>query len=140
MNEKEQQTPVITGDPVEDFELEDGDENFMDEDASLDEIVNHHVKKANAEMNRLMSKMDSRIQDHENRIANLERLAMNESQPSAKRSGLIQESEATGLDRFLDVTLGTTGRALHAVVDTMAFVGESAVDIVTLGRARVNRQ
>ena len=137
MGQKEGESRDII-DLDDDVEFDDD----LDEDAGgeIDQIVSRHVQKATAEMNRVLQKMESRFADHENRIENLEKIVTNTATASAKRSTAVQETEATGLDRFLDVTLGTTGRALHAVVDTMAFVGESAVDIVTLGRARVNRQ
>ncbi|MNO88484.1 hypothetical protein D3C76_799350 [compost metagenome] len=129
----------------EDFDIDEEDAIADDEDDDADEleaIVQRHVSKAQVDIDRVLAKFEARLQDHEHRITNVEKIVTNLSgikSASGKRPAIIQESEATGLDRFLDVTLGTAGRAMHAVVDTIAFVGESAVDIVTLGRARVNR-
>lgn len=45
------------------------------------------------------------------------------------------QSHPAGMN-IIDTTLGTVGGVLHGVVDTTAFILESAVDLVTLGRAR----
>lgn len=44
-----------------------------------------------------------------------------------------QQTEKRGV---IDATLGTVGGLLHGVIDTAAFVLESTVDLVTLGRAK----
>lgn len=127
----------------EDFDPDvdaDADDDADDVDARIQQIVNARVGEAQKTINAQLKQMSARIDDHDHRIVNLEKTVANLSgikAPAGKKAAVAEES--TGLDKFLDVTLGTAGRMGHAVVDTVAFVGESIVDIVTLGRARVNK-
>lgn len=127
--------------PIDNDDADDDDEDdAIRNSVDINRIVRQQLALQQADINNAMARLEARLQDHEHRLTNVEKMVTNlANTPSPKKKSLVPETEATGLDRFLDVTLGTAGRAMHAVVDTIAFVGESAVDIVTLGRARVNR-
>lgn len=126
---------VIEGDFAE---LEDGD---VAEDNELNAYISQRIAELAAEqeakINEMFGPVNKQLDDHSRRIQNLEKVVHNlVDAPASKVAPVSKEEQGSGLDRILDATFGTAGRALHAIVDATAYVVESAIDIVTLGRAR----
>ncbi len=122
------------------YELHDtefADDEMLSED-EIEAIVKQQVSILRTDVHDRFGKVEARIDDHDKRIAALETKMLSAS-TTTQATPAGKKEDATKMDRFLDATLGTVGHALHVVGDTAAFLYESAVDIVTLGRARAQK-
>lgn len=122
-----------------DDDLEDADESASS--SSNDQIANilAELSKGNKQILSQVSNIDKRfdsltkkVDNHEERITKIEKCL----QQAPVSTEIEEEGEKSGVDSFLDATFGTIGHIGHTIVDTVAFVAESVVDIITLGRAK----
>lgn len=133
---------------------DDADENADDDDddkpceqfdqrAFIQQCIAEATAQERAYVDKVLKSVNKRLDDHDHRIKNLEKMVHNLSDAPAPVMAKAQSrklkqdhDEQTGLDRILDATFGTAGRALHAIVDATAYIAESVIDLATLGRAR----
>jgi len=142
--DEDEDIEVVDGDEHDDDENEDGEsgERF-DQSAFIRQCVADATAEQKAYVDKVMKSVNKRLDDHDHRIKNLEKMVHNLSDAPAPVMAKAQSrklkqdhDEQTGLDRILDATFGTAGRALHAIVDATAYIAESVIDLATLGRAR----
>lgn len=138
---KQRQNPATTrpeDEELEDFEVEEENpDEAIDEEleAYIEDVVNQAISGAMKSVSDRFESLEKHVGDHDHRLMNLEKLVDN------LRVGTpVIHEQVKPMDRVLDMTLGTAGRAAHAALDAVAFVGESIIDIATLGRAKVNRK
>jgi uncharacterized protein YjgD (DUF1641 family) len=152
---KEEVTTIEMDDGIDDFddledEMEESEE--FDVQAMIDASVQKAKKQANAYTDQRISKVNEKIsklhsmitETQESTKANTEAIENLTKVVEALAKG--QKVSAADLSQaqetakknpgILDSTLGAVGGVLHGVVDTAAFLLESTVDLVTLGRAR----
>ena len=132
-----------------DFHVVDEDEDDKvqtiedDLDFDIEDMIEESLKRRTKFFESNLKKMNSTLKNHDSRITNLEKQQKVILEELAKISGKdltpaeVEKAIAEIDDRnVLDKTLGAVGGVLHGVVDTAAFVLESTVDLVTLGRAK----
>lgn len=146
------------------IELEDEDMSFDDIEEeveeskspsdSLQKFMNEAIDKAKkqsiaytdkriSQVNEKLAKHQELLESHTNAIttqaesiANLEKVVQGLATGNVKAVALGETAEPKKPANLLDATLGTVGGVAHGVVDTAAFLCESVIDLVTLGRAR----
>ncbi len=131
-----------------------------DFDQKLQELVAKNKKQTEAYIDHRLAKVDDRLKTHaqllEKHDARLDAidetlkshneilLDMQKERGEEPRARVVKPQATTQEQletqsknpNILDMTLGTVGGVLHGVVDTAAFILESTVDLITLGRAR----
>lgn len=137
------------------IELEDGDMTFDDieegtsEDSKdgLEKFMADAIEKARkqsiaytdkriAQVNEKLAKHQEILDTHTTDIADLKKVVEGMATGKVQAVAFSGESEAPKHKNILDATLGTVGGVAHGVIDTAAFLCESVIDLVTLGRAR----
>jgi hypothetical protein len=148
-NETQEKTTIVLNDEELDFDEAVGTEVETAE-VDFEAILKASVEKAKKQS---MAYTDTRIEQvnqkllihqqtleaHTTSITNIEQVL-----EAMVKGGNVQAIPLNAVEKkpkgILDVALGTVGGVLHGVVDTAAFICESAVDLVTLGRARRQEQ
>ena len=134
-------------DEIIDLDGEENEETFQAIEDALDldieDMIEASMKRRTKFFESNLKKVNSTLKDHDSRITAVEKQQKVILEELAKISGKdlteaeVEKAIAEMDDRnVLDKTLGAVGGILHGVVDTAAFVLESTVDLVKLGRAK----
>lgn len=145
MKKDEQEKTTVE---LNDEENLDFDDEVGTSDVDFETLVKASVEKAKKQsiaytdkriqqVNEKLAQHQQMLEAHNSRIENIEKVV--EALASGGNVSVLPAPQAGNQPQsknLLDVTLGTVGGILHGVVDTAAFICESAVDLVTLGKAR----
>ncbi len=128
-------------------EYVDGDVNLdkriemvEDEPETLEDFIEKAMARQQKTVNTALKSINKRVNEHDKRISKVEQQQeeiMKALSLNSKTSKAIDEDGNADDNRnVFDKTLGAVGGVMHGIVDTTAFILESAVDLVTLGRAK----
>lgn len=131
----------------EDFEFNDDDEEGEKvTQVSMEDMIQQASQKTHQQLtayvDKRMEKLNEKVIDNTKNIESLnDRVVLLEQlnqshQPSQANGTLKQHQEENKPQGIMDATFGTVGGLLHGIVDTTAYVLESTIDLVTLGKAR----
>jgi hypothetical protein len=163
---KQKETDKTTVEVDEDLDFDDAvdeDEEVEETEIDFEALIKETAIKAKkqamkytdtriAEINEKLEIHQKTLEAHTTSIVNLEQQmaqaiealkAFGVAAPTPEQAlALAQAAQQTGQQPkgILDTVFGTVGGVLHGVVDTAAFLCESVVDLVTLGKARRPQQ
>ena len=135
---------AMVDEDVDDVSIVD-DVTIDDEPLDVDDYIEQAVQRQTRVIKANYKAIEKRVDAHDERITTLEKnQAIILKKVNALSKGAVDVDDIDSVDdkdelddrNILDKTLGTVGNILHGVVDTAAFVLESTVDLVTLGRAK----
>lgn len=109
-----------------------------DEPETMEDFIEKAMARQEKTINETMKLVNKRFDVHDKRISTLEKQQeeiLNALAINVSDAKIINENEPDNRN-VLDKTLGAVGGVMHGIVDTAAFVLESTVDLVTLGRAK----